>query len=352
MSTVGNSRLTFADIKEGLTKSGKHASIINLLSQRNSATADIPWVKANNGMEHVSTQVVELPSISYRDLNEGITPTKSKDGNVTFSLATMEDRTELDVNAHQIGSVTPKGILAKQARRKFSAMANQFEENIWYNNGQFLSFGDIYKEFADPSSAGVKNITRNVIDATPSGSTASATLNKSSIYVVAWGQDTIHGLHPANQMIDGEMGMYGIRHKYLGIQDAYNSVGSEQKVFRAHKDWFQWQHGLAFEDWRQGVRICNIDTSTFKTGTNKPDLLDLLIGAMETIEDLNMGEVRIYMNRTVAAEYRRQARKAVSDGGGLTYENVQGKKVATIDGTITRITDGLKNTEGAVLQAS
>jgi len=61
-----------------------------------------------------------------------------------------------------------------------------------------------------------------------------------------------------------------------------------------------------------------------------------------------LGTRAFYVNRTVRRFLRRQTKEQVSAGGGLTFENVAGKRVAMFGTTPVRVTDALLNTEDVV----
>jgi hypothetical protein len=115
---------------------------------------------------------------------------------------------------------------------------------------------------------------------------------------------------------------------------------------RALQERFQWKAGLCLKDWRYVVRICNIDVSILNGGT-PPDLISFMEQAQETVPN-RLGKGVFYMNRTVRRNLRRIERLAVGNGGGLTYENVAGKRVLMFGDTPIRTVDAILNTEALV----
>ena len=118
-------------------------------------------------------------------------------------------------------------------------------------------------------------------------------------------------------------------------------------AMRALQERYQWKAGLVVRDWRYVVRIANIDVSDLAGGT-PPDL----IGAMEAAEEMlpnQLGRPVFYVNRRVSRYLRKQVRTAVGAGGGLTYENFQGKRVLMFGSTPIRKVDAILNTEARVV---
>ena len=84
-------------------------------------------------------------------------------------------------------------------------------------------------------------MAKNVISAGGSG-------NCTSVWLVVWGQNTVHGIFPkANKA--------GLVHENLGLGDAFDSNNNR---YRAYMDRWQWKCGLHVKDWRYVVRIANI----------------------------------------------------------------------------------------------
>jgi hypothetical protein len=105
--------------------------------------------------------------------------------------------------------------------------------------------------------------------------------------------------------------------------------------------------GLVVKDWRYVVRIANIDTANL-TGGAPADLTDFLEQADEIIPN-RLGRRVIYANRRVTRYLRKQARLDVTSGGGLTYENFQGKPITMFGDTPIRRVDAILNTEARVV---
>jgi len=108
-----------------------------------------------------------------------------------------------------------------------------------------------------------------------------------------------------------------------------------------------WNAGIQLADWRYVVRIANIDISNLTAGTGA-DLIDLMETALEILPN-GLGRPVFYMNRLVARVLRRQERGDVTTGGGLTFENVEGKRVMDFAGVPVRRVDALLTTEARVV---
>jgi hypothetical protein len=120
---------------------------------------------------------------------------------------------------------------------------------------------------------------------------------------------------------------------------------------RAYRDHWQWKCGIALRDWRYVVRIANIDISDLVAKTSAADLVELMIKAIHRLPGDNpfgMGKPVFYMNRSTYQMLDIQRRGDVIAGGGLTYDSVDGKMVASFRGIPVRKCDALTETEATI----
>lgn len=84
----------------------------------------------------------------------------------------------------------------------------------------------------------------------------------------------------------------------MGIELVDDGTG---KVFRAYRDHYKWNCGIALRDWRYAVRICNVDVSDLIADTDGTTvkLIENMIRAVHRIPNLKMGRAAFYMNRTI-----------------------------------------------------
>ncbi len=174
---------------------------------------------------------------------------------------------------------------------------------------------------------------QNVIDGGGTGS------DNASILVINWG-DGVHGFFPKGSKA-------GIVHEDLGekLLDSVGGVAGNMMV--ALVDHWIWNLGLATPNWQDMVRICNVDVSNLVTNSTPADLTDLVEHALSCIPP-GPGRKAIYMNRTLLRIWRKQQREDVTAGGGLTFENVDGRDVVKFGGAVVRTLDAMLNTEARV----
>jgi len=225
----------------------------------------------------------------------------------------------------------PAAARLSEGRAFVEAMNQEMMQTIIYGNGGLDP--EEFTGFAPRYASSLATNCSNVIKA------GSVDTDNTSIWLVAWSDETVAGLFPKGSTA-------GLRHDDYGEVTVEMIAGLPGSRMRAMQERWQWKGGLMVKDWRYVVRVCNIDVSLLN-GATPPDLITL----METAEEMLPGKLgrRVwYMNRTVRRNLRRIERLAVGNGGGLTFENVAGKRVLFFGDTPIRTVDAIINTEALV----
>jgi hypothetical protein len=218
------------------------------------------------------------------------------------------------------------------------AMAQEHAATVIYGNGalapqEFTGFMYRYNAISGASNAS------NVL----SGSAATGQTDCTSIWLINWG-DGVHGIYPKGSKA-------GVTHKAVNggepilIQNAGGVTGALMMGF---VDQWKLETGIALRDWRQVVRISNIDVSQLVAESSAADLTKLMIKAIHRIPNLKAGRPSFYMNRTVAEFLDIQRRSDVIAGGGLDYDNVDGKRIPKFRGIPIGIVDQITEGESVV----
>jgi hypothetical protein len=339
MATLSTSALTLADWAKRLDPDGKVPTIVELLSQTNEILTDMRWIEGNLPTGHRTTVRTGLPAVAWRLLNQGVTPSKSTTAQIDEQAGMLEAWSEVDKDLALLNGNVGAFRLS-EARAFLEAMNIEMAQTLFYGNSglapeEFTGLAARYSAISGASNAS------NVISAGGSGS------DNTSIYLVVWGENTITGIFPKGSKA-------GLIHEDFGEVTVEVTAGVGGNRMRALQERFQWKAGIALKDWRYVVRICNIDVSDLlaSSGTQAAGaatrLIPLLSKATHRIPALGMGSAAIYMNRTVAQMLDIQERQEVGTGGGITYENVDGKRVASFRGIPLRTCDALLETEATV----
>ena len=124
------------------------------------------------------------------------------------------------------------------------------------------------------------------------------------------------------------------------------TAGLPGSRMRAMQERWQWKAGIALKDWRYVVRIANLDISDL-AAANVKTILNTMEQAVETIPN-RLGKPVFYMNRTMRRRLRTEVRESVGSGGGLTFDNYEGKRIMMFGDVPIRVVDQILNTEALV----
>jgi hypothetical protein len=330
--TLSTGALTLNDWAKRLDPDGKVPIIAELLSQSNEILMDMIWREGNLPTGHRTTIRTGLPTVYWRMLNQGVPPSKSTTAQVDENAGMLEAWSEVDKDLAILnGNVS--AFRLSESKAFLEAMNQEMAQTLFYGNSglaaeEFTGLSPRYSAISGAANAD------NVIDAGGTGST------NTSIWLVAWGEETVHGIFPKGSKA-------GLQHEDFGEQTIEVTAGIAGNRMRALQERYQWKAGLVVKDWRYVVRMCNIDVTTLSTGT--PVLTDLMEAADEIIPN-ELGKRVFYMNRRVRRYLRKQVRTDVQHGGGLTYENQQGKGPILMFGDVPiRRVDQLLMTEARVI---
>lgn len=332
MGVLSSGALTLADWAKRADPTGKTASIVELLGQTNEVLTDMLFVEGNLPTGHRTTVRTSLPSVSWRLVNQGVSPSKSTTAQVDEGIGILEAWSEVDVVlANLSGNVA--AFRLSEAQAFIEAMNQEMAQTLFYGNSgtapeEFNGLAGRYNSLSGTSG-------QNVITAGGGGS------DNSSIYLIVWGDQTVHGIFPKGS----KAGLEHFDHGEVTVETTAGVAGSRM---RAYQDQFIWKCGVALRDWRYVVRIPNIDISNLVGKSSAADLIDLMIKAIHRIPAMGMGRAAFYMNRSCHQMLDIQERDDVVSGGQLKYENVEGKSVFSFRGIPIRTVDALHELETAV----
>lgn len=331
MSTLGSSVLTLADWAKRLDPDGKTPSIVELLSQTNEILMDMRWMEGNLPTGHRTTVRTGLPTVAWRLLNQGITPSKSTTAQIDEACGMLEAWSEVDKDLAMLNGNTGAFRLS-EAQSFIEAMNQEMASTIFYGNAGIApeEFTGLAVRYSDPTATNGSN----VIDAGGAGA------DNTSIWLVVWGANTVHGIFPKGSKA-------GLIHEDLGEETAEISAGIAGSRMRVFRDRWQWKCGIALKDWRYVVRIGSIDVSVLASATPQ-DIVAFMIKALHRIPNLGLGTPVFYMNRTVFQYLDIIRRDTVISGGGITYDTVDGKIQYSFRGVPIRKCDALLENESLV----
>ena len=319
--------LTMLDIKARMDPNGKIARIIEMLSKTNTILEDMITKEGNLPTGHRSTIRTGLPETGWKILYKGTPPSKSETAQVDDTCGILEaysnvDEDELDINGNNASIRLSESSAFVESMNQTMADA-LFYESTKVHPERPHGLSPRYSTLS-PSVP----ISENVINGV--GTVGDAL---TSIWLIAWGENTIHAIYPKGSEV-------GLQHTDLGKQERQMADG---RLYYAFVDQYKWKIGFTVRDWRYAVRIANIPIDDIAT----TKLVDLMIDAIELIPSLSQGKTAFYMNRRVRTALRKEIKNTTNVN--LTLETVAGKRVLHFDEVPVRRVDALRNNEDLVV---
>lgn len=289
----GGSVVTLADWAKRMDPDGKVATIIELLGQQNEILEDLMWKEGNLPTGDRTTVRTGLPTIVFRLLNQGVAPSKSTTAQLDEQCGKMEAWCEIDEELIRLNGATAEYRLT-EAVAFLEAMNQTFAKTLFYGNSgvdpeQFTGLAPRY-------SLSTATNGSNIIKAGGAGS------DNTSIWLIAWGPVTLHGIFPKGSQA-------GIQHNDLGLETVETTAGIAGSRMRAYRDQWKWDCGIAVRDWRYAVRIANVDISDLVADTAGATvkIIEYMSKAIHRIPSRGMGRLAFYANRTVQSMLTIQA---------------------------------------------
>jgi hypothetical protein len=344
MATLTSSALTLAEWAARLDPDGKSAAIVELLGQTNEMLTDMLWMECNDGTGHKTTIRTGLPGATWRLLNYGVQKSKSTTAQIKDTCGMLEAYSDIDKALADLNGNTAEFRLGED--QAFVESMNQGMQYTVLLGSQAANperFTGLAPRFNSLSALNAQNI----VNAGGNSST------NTSIWLIGWGQNTVHGLFPKGSKA-------GLQVRDLGEHALYDQ---NQNVYQGYRTHYKWDAGLTMRDWRYVVRIANINVTSGSVTTS--NLMNYLVSAVNKVPSISAagtspppgaaggtvtkpGQVNFsfYCNRTVRTALDVQALSKTNNF--LTLETRDGKPYTAFRGIPIRICDQLPNTEGNV----
>ena len=336
MATLGGTVFTLSDFAQRLDPDGSIPDIAELLNEKNEILSDMLWCEGNLPTGMRTTQRTGLPNVAFRQLNTGISASKSTVGQIDDTCCILEGWSVIDEKLAQLnGNVN--ALRLTEAKPFLEAMNQQFTQTLFYGNTavnpeRFLGFGPRFGAISGATNA------QNILNGAGSGGT------NASIWLIGWGEDTVCGIFPRGTKA-------GLTHEDYGLQTvqtaaAGSAVGMTSGFMRAYQDRFVWEPGLALRDWRYVVRLANLSVTALTTNSSPPNLVTLMSRSLDRIPSLKGCSPTFYMNRTLYSFLRLQG--LTNSANAVTVQPALNQFELGFEGVAIRRCDQLLNTETAI----
>ncbi|MCE5245315.1 MAG: major capsid protein [Candidatus Polarisedimenticolia bacterium] len=328
MAVIDNTLPTLLDQARRTDPQGGIAAVVEQLTKRNPLLEDMVFQEGNLPTGHRFVSRTSLPSVAWRRLNEGISPSKSGTTQVDEVCGQVAGLSVLDVDVADLNG-NGAAFRASEDLAFLQSLNNEANSALFYastkaNPEKICGFAP---RFDLSSAIGGGQIVK--CDSGASGN------DQTSIWLICWGPQTAFGIFPKGSQA-------GIKFKDLGSQLWDDGTG---KKFEAYVSSWKWHLGLCVKDYRYVVRIANVDTGSL--ASNGTNVVEAMIRAYNTLEDTNTGRMAWYCNRTIGTYLHLQAMNSTRQST-LSVDNIAGKPIVSFLGAPIRITDSILNTESVV----
>lgn len=334
MSELGNA-VTLLDLAKAGQLDEMTSRVVNIMTKVNPILEDMAWVEGNLPTGNKASVLSGLPDVTWRKLNYGVQPSKATFTEITDTCGMIDGYSEIDVKVANLAKDVNEYRM-QQSRAHFEAMAQTLASAIFYAD-QTVDKEKITGLAPRYSSLSAEN-GGQIISAGGSGS------DNTSIWVVGWGDQQVHGIFPRNSKAGWSM-------KDLGEQTSENfgGTGLKAQVYRAN---FSWDCGLTLLDWRYVSRLANIDMSDMATisdaSSSAPNLLKLLQLAVDQIWNIGSCRPVIYCSRRMLSYFKIALMNKSNVWLSMEDYMGTGKKQLMFDGIPIKRCDAIVNTESAV----
>lgn len=340
---------TLVDLARRTDPTGDAADIAELLSQANEIYDDIVWKEGNTNTGHLYTVRTSIPTGWWRYIGQGVPTSKSTTAQGRINCGMLEDQFTIDRKILEMAEDQNK-FRYEEDNAHLEGMSQTIASTFNYGNNlsnpaQFTGFNAFYNT-VNPATA---DNAVNVFDGTGVGS------NNASINLIGWSPRSIYAVFPKGSQA-------GLKLEPLDMtQVAYDSLGNP---YRAALTWFRQEAGFCVEDWRWGVRLCNLDVTSAGLGgvspydifatmskmvLRLPKMARGVSGVTETDARSEAGLVvrpAFYTNRTVRGFMDIQA---IRDKNVLiSVKDYAGMPIETYRGVPIRIQDVMTSSESRV----
>jgi len=333
MAVLATTHPTLRDVAARTDPNGNIADLVEILNLTNQVLDDAVWIEGNLPTGHKTTVRSGLPQPTWRKLNYGVQPTKSRTVQVTDSTGMLEAYAEVDKALADLNGNTAAWRMSEELAH-IEGMNQEMVQTLFYGNdlvdeAEFTGFS---ARFNSQSAENFDNVVfaGGVV---PDGN------DNASVWLICWGPNTVHMIYPK-----GSKAGLQIEDKGQVTLESAPGGGGRMEAYRTH---YRWDAGLTVRDWRYVVRGQYNQEDLVKDATTGPDLIDLMTDMVERLPAISMGRCAFYANRRAMSFLRRQIRNAVRNST-LSMVDIAGKQVVAFDGIPVRRVDALLDTEATI----
>ena len=340
-------RLNLLDVQKRIVGMDSTSNdVAEILAKTMPLLQDGIWQETNKTDSRTTLQRAKLPDAHRRRANEGTEISKSAIIKNEEATTTFEAYAENDVRVIDSFGAGKWEARATESVAFMEAVGQAMCKDFYYGN-QDTDPDGIYGLANRYDSLTVGNERRQIINAGGTG------VDNASVWLIKWDPSKVSFIYPKHAMNEGQ-GI--VEHEDLGAGVTDVGTGGVRKLLKVYRDRFAISGGWCLKNYMSVARVANIDVSDFKTqsmqrnpadASNPQSKLRYYMAQLMYRMAKGGGNMRFYMNRTVA-QYLDLEQMSAVNAGGMTYMDVQGEMVPSFRGVPIRIDDTLVNSEAQV----
>lgn len=323
------------DIAALKNPNGTLADVAEVMMKSNTMIGDMPFREGNLETGDRITVRKSLGSPKWKGYNEWVKASVSRTSQVDEVTGHLEDWSQIDCDLADKAGANIGNFLMREAKPKMQAMADEMVSQMIYG-----SLGDNPKTF-NGFMYRLNTLNDQYMNGEPIVLNAGGTdaSQNASILLVGWGDSSVYGIYPKGSQAGLQFEDKGriTSEKDGGFLDVYRSK-------------FSWDAGLAVKDYRNILRIANIDVGALKNlnvenAKNSP-LYNVFMNAVGLIPNPQAVNLVAYAPRAVWI-----ALSQIANAYGNRADNMnvaQGGFVANIFGVPVKVQDSMLTTEAVV----
>jgi len=181
-----SAQLTFVELAKR-TNNKQTLDIALTLAKLCPVIGDATWVEANQLTGHLHTRDEALPSGTWRDVNEGVSPSAGQTSQLTEPIGYLEDRSEIDELLVKLAP-EPKQFRYNEDLLHLEGIAQTIETAFWYGDR------GAYPKRIDGIATRYNELALTPDNVYTAGSAATCT----SVYIIKWGPSGVFMIYPMN----------------------------------------------------------------------------------------------------------------------------------------------------------
>lgn len=329
---LGANTHTMLDLLQATGANWELRPFINSLALMTPQLQYLPIMEANSGDFHEISHLTGKPQVSRGETNNEYIPSKSHRAKTRFTCTNLMSSAQYEQKALQRFASNAAAYKAQCAQVTLQTLSEECGSAMFYDN-EALNPNKATGLQAYYNTLGTSN---NVLSA--AGATANA---QASMYLVGMGDMGFHGIYPR-----GTQAGVKVQSK-TDIVLPSNITPGATAIYDV--DYFDWYIGFVLADPYTCVRIANIDVAAIRAGVTV-DLVNLAIDAVSLAKANSRPTLRYaWMAPPAVVNYlTKLVLSQVKAGGGLTFENFEGRRIVSLWGFPVLECDGMSLTEAVV----